>query len=88
MKNKTVTLETLGTNFETLSSTVEKINSGIEKLNRRFDNVDEEIGGLGVQMEAMDDKFTLMSEAQDVIREVLETKVAHIEEVLEIKSAI
>ena len=85
MGNKAVTLETLS---ETLNSSIEKLNQRFDKVDERLGKVDDEVRGLGVMMEAMDDKFTLMSEAQDVIREVLETKVAHIEEVLEIKATV
>jgi hypothetical protein len=35
-------------------------------------------------MEDMDHKFTLISEGQDIILEVLETRVGHIEEILEV----
>ena len=60
----------------------------LEKIAERIDNVkknvSEEIRGLGVLMENMDDKFTLISERQDIIRGALETRVAHIEEILEV----
>ena len=53
-------------------------------IDQRFDGVDLEIRRLGVMIEDMDSKFTLMSEAQDVILDVLETRVAHIEEILDV----
>ena len=88
-------VEKVSSGLEKLESKVEMMGAGLEKLTERFDtfekNVDErftkvdgDIRGLGVIMEAMDDKFTLISEGQDVIREVLETRVAHIEEILEV----
>jgi hypothetical protein len=61
--------------------TLEKIAERIDSLKK---NVSEEIRGLGVLMENMDDKFTAISEGQDIIREILETRVAHIEEILEV----
>ena len=81
-------LEQLGSRVEKIGSGLEQFGSKVEKLTDRFDkfekNVGEEIRGLGVLMESMDDKFTLISEGQDVILEVLETRVSHIEEILEV----
>ena len=43
-----------------------------------------DIRRLGAKLEMMDDKFTLLSEGQEIIHDILETRVAHIEESLEI----
>jgi hypothetical protein len=68
--------------------TLEKLGEGIEKINKKLDDVDLEVRKLGVTMEEMDDKFSLITEGQDIIRDVLETRVAHIEEMLEIKTTV
>lgn len=52
------------------------------EMNNRFDEVDKGLNRLEVMMEDMDDKFTLISEGQDIIRDVLEVRVSHIEQIL------
>lgn len=75
----------------TVNERFEKVDQRFEQIDQRFERLenklDEEVRHLGVLMEDMDDKFTLMSEAQSVIQEVLETRVARIEEILEVSVA-
>jgi archaellum component FlaC len=92
MEQEPMTLEKLAEQidqrFEQVDQRFEQIDQRFEQIDQRLNGTDGDIRGLGVMMEAMDDKFTAMSEAQDIIRDVLETRVAHIEEVLEIKAAV
>lgn len=80
--------EQIDRRFGEIDKRFEGVDKRFEGIDKRFDKVDEEIRGLGVLMEAMDDKFTLISEGQDVIHDVLETRVAHIEDILEIKGTV
>lgn len=82
MKKEPMTLEKLGV---TVGKLAERLDVFAEKVDQRFEQVASEIRGLGVLMESMDDKFTLLSEGQEIIHEVLETRVSHIEEILEVK---
>jgi predicted nuclease with TOPRIM domain len=81
--------------FENINGRFEKIDARFDAVDRRFNKVDErfnkidgEIAKLGVAMEMMDDKFLLITEGQDMLREILETRVARIEEGLGIESRI
>jgi predicted RNase H-like nuclease (RuvC/YqgF family) len=85
-------MENMGSRIERVEGTVEKLAEKFDKfaesVDKRFNGVDKEIRGLGVLMEDMDNRFAAISEGQDVIREVLETRVAHIEEILEIEATV
>ena len=58
------------------------------EVNRRFDNVDKDLGRLEVKVDGIDDKFSLITEGQAMVLEVLETRVAHIENILNVRSAV
>lgn len=84
MKKEPMTLERLGGIVEKLTTAFE---GRFDAIDKRFDTLEGEVRGLGVLMEDVDAKFTAITEGQDVIREVLEHRVAHIEEILEVQAA-
>jgi archaellum component FlaC len=88
MKKEPMTMEKLGVGIAKINEKLEAIDKRFEVIDKRFDGVDTEIRGLGVLIEDMDSRFTTISEGQDIIREVLETRVAHIEEILEIEATV
>ena len=52
------------------SITLEKIGSSLEKVTERLDKIGGDIRSIGVLMEDMDDKFTLLSEGQEILHEI------------------
>src|SRR5258708_5059928 len=60
----------------------EEIHSFRREVNDRFNKVDQELARLEIMIGEVDDKFSLITEGQDMIRDVLETRVEHIEEIL------
>ena len=85
-------IDGLSDNVAAIRGSVDSLRGGVQsfkaEVNNRFDSVDKEISKQGVLMEAMDDKFTLITEGQDILRDILETRVARIEENLGIESRI
>jgi len=75
-------------NIELLNVRLSKVEQDIELLNTRFGKMEQDIGRLEIIIEEMDDKFTLITEGQDIIREILEVRVARIEDVLAIRQGV
>jgi archaellum component FlaC len=101
MENENMTLEKIGSMVEKLDGRFDAVDKRLDQMDKRFDSidgrlsgidkrfdgVDAEVRGLVVLMEDMDDKFTLISEGQEIIQNILDNRVAHIEEVLEARIA-
>jgi len=69
-----------------LKTDVNELKTDVSGLKAEMGEVKVEIRKLGVQLETMDNKFALLSEGQEIIHDILETRVANIEELLGIEA--
>lgn len=83
----------------TINERFDGIDRRFDGIDKRFDNmearmdagfmrVNEELVRLELTMGEMEHDMFALSEGQDMMREVLETRVAHIEEILEVREGV
>lgn len=74
--------------FKGMDAQFNTIDARFDGIDRRFDKVDLSIRQLGISIEELDSKFSTITDGQDIIRDVLETRVAHIEEILGVEAKV